>query len=66
MAEPVATMLSRMVKVKTERHEEHANKLLAEGWRLLSVDTVPVNEGVDSYVEVKYVLGFPGQDPLED
>jgi len=55
-----------MVKVKTERHENHVNELLAEGWRLLSVESVPVQEGTDSYVETKYVLGFPGQDSLAD
>ena len=66
MAEHVATMLSRMVMVKTERHEEHVNKLLADGWRLLSVESVPAHDGGDSYVETKYVLGFPGQDALGD
>ncbi len=66
MPEAVAAMLSRMVKVKTERHENHVNELLAEGWRLLSVESVPVQEGTDSYVETKYVLGFPGQDSLAD
>lgn len=52
--------------VKTERHEEHVNKLLADGWRLLSVESVPAHDGGDSYVETKYVLGFPGQDALGD
>jgi len=64
MNDKSVTALSQIVLVRTERHEDHVNKLLKEGWRLLLVDSVPMPEGPDGYVELKYLLGFPGQDPL--
>ncbi|WP_153065843.1 hypothetical protein [Xanthomonas campestris] len=58
--------LSRITEVKTERHESNANTWLNQGWLLLSVASVTVQDGSDAYVETKYVLGFPGQDPVDD
>ncbi|MCO7469489.1 hypothetical protein NJG16_05400 [Stenotrophomonas maltophilia] len=59
-------MLSRMTEVTTRSGQDEVNSLLSEGWRLLSVESVPVEEGADSWVKTKYVLGYPGQDALED
>lgn len=64
MTENATQMLTRMTKVASVRSEENANKLLGEGWRLLSVEQVPFRDGNDTWVETKYVLGLPDQDPL--
>ncbi len=58
--------LSRITEVKTEKHAVDANTWLDKGWLLLSVASVAVQDGSDAYVETKYVLGFPGQDPADD
>ncbi|MCE4343949.1 hypothetical protein ABQW67_19705 [Xanthomonas hortorum] len=61
-----AKLLTRMTKVTTERHVDDTNALLKDGWRLIAVESVPVNDGIDSYVETKFVLGYPGQPALDD
>ncbi|MGH8037059.1 MAG: hypothetical protein ACREPD_04890 [Stenotrophomonas sp.] len=64
MAETTAQMLTRMTKVTSQRSDDAVNKLLNEGWRLLSVEQVPMRDGGDAWVETKYVLGYPDQDSL--
>jgi len=55
-----------MSSVHEARTQAEANKLLDEGWSLIAVGTVGVSEGTDSFVSVKYVLGFPMRAPLDD
>lgn len=64
MAETTSQMLTRMTKVTSQRNDDAVNKLLKEGWRLLAVDQVASHDGGDAWVETKYVLGYPDQDPL--
>ncbi|MGV6491356.1 hypothetical protein ACTUVK_000519 [Stenotrophomonas rhizophila] len=64
MAETTTQMLTRMTEVTEERKGDKVNELLGKGWRLLAVDQVEMRDGSDSWIETKYVLGYPNQDPL--
>ncbi|QGL88388.1 hypothetical protein FEO91_08750 [Stenotrophomonas maltophilia] len=66
MSESTTQMLTRMTAVKEVKSEETANRLLSEGWRLLAVEQVPMHEGGDSWIQTKYVFGYPNQYPLSD
>ncbi|MEL4893530.1 hypothetical protein PQU63_18760 [Xanthomonas protegens] len=64
MNDTTAQMLTRITEVVAVRKEEDVNARLKEGWRLLSVEQVPMRDGGDTWVETKYVLGFPNQEAL--
>lgn len=57
--------LSRITEVSETFSSEEANDLLQQGGVLLSVESVGISEGADSFVRTKYVLGFPGRGPLD-
>lgn len=64
MTETNTQMLTRITKVLETNSEGTANEHLKAGWRLLSVEQVPMRDGGDTWVSTKYVLGLPNQDPL--
>lgn len=64
MSETTTQMLTRITKVLETASEGTANEHLKAGWRLLSVEQVPMRDGGDTWVSTKYVLGLPDQDPL--
>ncbi len=58
--------LSRITEVAETISSEEVNDWLKEGAVLLAVASVPIHEGADSFVRTKYVVGYPGRDPLDD